>query len=74
MSMKSFLVFKEATLEVDKTSSNIIPTVVENNINTLEIRSDRLRRKNYNMFRNVDDDDEEDDDIQPQIERGNTTY
>lgn len=53
---------------MDKISSNIIPTVVENDIDTLKIKSNRLRRKNYNMFRDIDD---EGDNIRPQMKRGN---
>ncbi|XP_011704226.1 PREDICTED: uncharacterized protein LOC105459693 [Wasmannia auropunctata] len=62
-----FIAFKEVTSEIDETRSNITPTIVENDIDTLKIKSGRLRRKNYNMFRDVDDD--EDDDIHPQIKR-----
>lgn len=55
---------------MNKISSNVIPTVVENDIDTLKIKSNRVRRKNYNMFRDIDD---EDDNIRPQIKRGNRT-
>jgi len=64
------LVIKEATSEIDKMSSNITPTIVENDIDTLKIKSDKLQRKNYNVFRDVDDNHEEVDNIQPRIKRG----
>jgi len=64
------LVVKEATSEIDKMSSNITPIIVENDIDTLKIKSDKLQRKNYNVFRNVDDNRKEDDNIQPRIKRG----
>jgi len=65
------LVIKEATLEIDK-MSNITPTIVEKDIDTLKIQSDKFQRKNYNVFCDIDDNREEDDNmtIQPRIKRG----
>ncbi|XP_018303226.1 uncharacterized protein [Mycetomoellerius zeteki] len=63
------MAFKEVTPEIDKTSSNIAPNIVESNIDTSKIKSDRLQRKIYNMFRDIDDDREEDDNIRPLIKR-----
>ncbi|XP_077275655.1 uncharacterized protein LOC143904687 [Temnothorax americanus] len=64
-----FMAFKEAISEIDKVSSNITPTVVESDIDTLKIKLDKLRRKNYDVFRDIDGDDEEEDNIRPQIKR-----
>ncbi|XP_071565338.1 uncharacterized protein, partial [Temnothorax nylanderi] len=61
--------FKEAISEIDKVSSNITPTVVESDIDTLKIKLDKLNSKNYDVFRDIDGDDEEEDNIRPQIKR-----
>jgi len=66
----SILVFKKATPEIDKTSSNIAPNIVESDIDTSKIKSDRLQRKIYDIFRDIDDDREEDNNIQSLIKRG----
>lgn len=64
------LAFKTGTSEIDKTSLNITPTVLESDIDKLKIKLNRLQRRNDNMF---DDDEEEEDNTQPQIKRGNNT-
>ncbi|KYN02615.1 PREDICTED: uncharacterized protein LOC108773961 [Cyphomyrmex costatus] len=63
-----FMAFKKATSEINKTL-NIAPNIVENDIDTSKIKSDnRLQRKIYNIFRDIDDDREEDD-IRPLTKR-----
>lgn len=55
----SILAFKEATLENDKLSSNINPTLLENDIkNKLEVKLNRLRGKNYNTDRRTNDEND----------------
>lgn len=58
--------FKEAILEIDKISSNINPLLDSDIGNKLEIKLNRLRRKNYNMDHYIKD---EDDNIRKQIKR-----
>ncbi|XP_018050181.1 PREDICTED: uncharacterized protein LOC108688432 [Atta colombica] len=64
-----FMAFKKATPEIDKPSSNIAPNIVESDIDTSKIKSDRLQRKIYDIFRDIDDDREEDNNIQSLIKR-----
>jgi len=66
----SILAFKKVTPEIDKASSNIAPSIVESDIDTSKIKSDRLQRKIYDIFRDIDDDREEDVNIQSLIKRG----
>ncbi|KAL6426753.1 hypothetical protein ACFW04_009234 [Cataglyphis niger] len=67
-----FMAFKEATLENDKISSNINPTLLENGIkNKLEVKLNRLRRKNYNTDHRTND---ENDNIGKQIKRAGKNY
>ncbi|KAG5316016.1 PREDICTED: thrombospondin-1-like [Acromyrmex echinatior] len=63
-----FMAFKKATPEIDKTSTNIASNIVESDIDTSKIKSDRLQRKIYDIFRDIDD-REEDDNIQSLIKR-----
>ncbi|XP_018339309.1 PREDICTED: uncharacterized protein LOC108746825 isoform X1 [Trachymyrmex septentrionalis] len=67
-----FTAFKKVTPEIDKASSNIAPSIVESDIDTSKIKSDRLQRKIYDIFRDIDDDREEDVNIQSLIKRGRT--
>ncbi|XP_018339310.1 PREDICTED: uncharacterized protein LOC108746825 isoform X2 [Trachymyrmex septentrionalis] len=64
-----FTAFKKVTPEIDKASSNIAPSIVESDIDTSKIKSDRLQRKIYDIFRDIDDDREEDVNIQSLIKR-----
>lgn len=59
-------------MENDKISSNINPTLLEKGIkNNLEVKLNRLRHKNYNTDRRIND---EDNNIRKQIKRAGKRF
>ncbi|KAL0125694.1 hypothetical protein PUN28_004636 [Cardiocondyla obscurior] len=60
-----FMVFKEATFEVDRALSKIKPIAVKNDIKPSKIKLDRFRRKSHLIYR----DDDKTDNIRPQIKQ-----